>query len=446
MSIGPRRYSLPVDNHHIDDFRNFQHMKKQKRNAWLIAIIGVIAGFLMGLWAGSQFLPRLHPTQLSDLSGEQQDQYVGLVALGYDSTGDFDNAVEQLNRLNAPNLELLVSGVLERAARQGQTPQQLSALARLALKLGAPQAALARYLPTPTPLPSPTATPTMVPPTPTPPPASSAAPVATATPQEVAEVVQPTATTEPTATPEPKPMVVAAKTINVRGGPGTAYPVVGSLSDGDNVRIVAKNAAGDWWQIRLPNEVLGWVYDAIVSITGDTGGIPVAANIAPPPATATPAAPPTPTQPPKPDVDFVVASVRLWGPQENGGYFDGPSLHCGEKRQLRVKVVDANGQPLDGVTVLGIYSHVEQVTGSKGPGMAEWILGDGDGLRVVRAADGSPVVSQTADGLVTDPHRISDEAFIAAGFCSDAASCQALRDGNACHGHYSWDVTFQRTY
>lgn len=421
-------------------------MKNKKRNVWLIAIIGIIAGFLVGLWAGSQFLPRLQPTQLSDLSGDQQDQYVSLVALGYNATGDFDNAVEQLNHLNAPNLELLVSGVLERAAGQGRPPQQLAALAQLALKLGAPQAALARYLPTPTPLP--TATPTLVPPTPVPPtPASSSAPAATATSQEVAEA-QPTATATlaPTATPEPHPMVVAGKTINVRGGPGTGYAVVGSLNNGDNVRIVAKNAAGDWWQIRLPNEVLGWVYNAIVSITGDTTGVPVEANIAPPPATPTPSTPPTPTTPPKPDVDFVVAGVRLWGPQENGGYFDGPSLHCGEKRQLRVKVVDANGQPLNGVTVLGIYSHVEQVTGSKGPGMAEWILGDGDGLRVVRAADGSPVVSQTAEGLVTDPHRISDEAFIAAGYCSDAASCQALRDGNACHGHYSWDVTFQRTY
>ena len=173
--------------------------------------------------------------------------------------------------------------------------------------------------------------------------------------------------------------------------------------------------------------------------------MPIAANIPAPPATPTPAAPPTPTKAPKPDVDFVVTGVRLWGPQENGGYFDGPSLHCGEKRQLRAKVVDVNGQPLDGVTVLGIYSHVEQVTGSKGPGMAEWILGDGDGLRVVRDVDGRNVVSQTAEGLVTDPHRISDEAFMAAGYCTDAASCQALRDGNACHGHYSWDVTFQRT-
>jgi len=172
----------------------------------------------------------------------------------------------------------------------------------------------------------------------------------------------------------------------------------------------------------------------------------VATNIPTPPPTPTPAPPPTPTAPPKPAIDFVVKSVRLWGPEENGGYFDGPSLHCGEKRQLRAIVLDANGQPLNGVTVLGIYSGVEQVTGSKGPGIAEWILGDGDGLRVVRDVDGRPVISETADGMVTDPARISDEAFIAAGYCHDAASCQALRNANACHGHYSWDVTFQRTY
>ncbi len=48
--------------------------------------------------------------------------------------------------------------------------------------------------------------------------------------------------------------------------------------------------------------------------------------------------------------------------------------------------------------------------------------------------------------MVTDPRGISDGDFIASGYCNDAASCQYLRDNLACYGHYSWDVTFQRTY
>ena len=431
-------------------------MKKQKKNIWLIAIIGIIAGFLMGLWAGSQFLPRLQTTQLSDLSGEQQDQYVGLVALGYDATGDFDNAVQQLNHLNAPNLELLVSGVLERAARQGRTPQQLSALAQLALKLGAPQATLARYLPTPTPLP--TAPPTLVPPTPTlapaatQPPAQSAAP-ATATPMEAAEAATATATSQPaaaptdipTATPEPKPMVVAGKTINVRGGPGTDYAVVGSLDNGDNVRIVAKNNAGDWWQIRLPNEVLGWVYNAIVSITGDTAGVPIAANIPAPPATSTPAAPPTPPQPAGPDIRLI--RHRLLTVQENEGSFDGTSIHCGGKHDLRVTVVDAAGNPLNGVTVRSIYTNEEHVTGEKGPGLVEFNLyPPGNGVSVVRDVDGRDVNSDSAEAP-TVVQSIPISELIAGGYCTNQQDCtQKIASNALCHGHYSWDVTFQRTY
>ena len=419
-------------------------MKTKKTSLWLIAIIGIVAGFLMGLWVGSQFLPRMQSAQLSDLTGRDQDEYVTLVALGYDATGDFENASAQLNRLEAPNQALLVEGVLERAAKQNAPAGSLAALARLALALGVPEAALKPYLPTPTPLPTPTHTPS--PPTATPAPATG--PQATNTPEPVAEAPTATATATdvPTATATPQPMVAAGQAVNVRSGPGTDYPIIASLEGGDQAVIVAQNPAGDWWQIRLGNEKLGWVLGKIVTTLGDTLRIPIAKDIPAPPPTPTPAATATPTSPPKPAVDFVVKSVRLWGPQENGGWFDGPSLHCGEKRQLRAIVLDANGQPLNGVTVLGIYSGVEQVTGSKGPGMAEWILGDGDGLRVVRDVDGRPVVSETAEGLVTDPHRISDEAFIAAGYCHDAASCQALRDANACHGHYSWDVTFQRTY
>ncbi len=415
-------------------------MKSNKNTLWLIAIIGVVAGFLMGLWVGSQFLPRLQTAQLSDLSASDQDQYVTLVALGYDATGDFEQAAAQLARLNAPNQALLVSGVLERAAKQEAPPSYLAALARLAQALGIPEAALIAYLPTATPIPTPTHT--AIPPTPT----NNSTTLATAIPDEAPTQPPASPTPVPTNTPTPKPMVTTGDAVNIRSGPGTVYPIIAALDSGGQAMIVGQNPEGDWWQIRLEDERLGWVYGEIVTAQGDTTGIPVAANIPTPPPPPTPAATPTPTSPPKPAVDFVVKSVRLWGPEENGGWFDGPSLHCGEKRQLRVIVLDANGQPLNGVAVLGVYSNVEQVTGSKGPGMAEWILGDGDGLRVVRDVDGRAVVSETAEGLVTDPARISDEAFIAAGYCSDAASCQALRNANACHGHYSWDVTFQRTY
>ncbi len=262
-------------------------MKNKKTSLWLIAVIGIVAGFLMGLWAGSQFSPRMKTTRLSDLSGEEQDQYVTLVALGYDATGDLENATAQLNRLESPNLALLVEGVLERAAKGNAPAGYLSALARLGLALGAPEAALKPYLPTPTPFPTPTATPV--------PPTATAAPAANvqATDTPVTEAQAPTAAIPPatptaTATATPEPQIVSIQVVNVRSGPGIEYPIIDSLDGGVQARIVGKSPAGDWWQVRLPNEKLGWVFAKIVDTLGDTLGIPVASNIPAPPPTPTP--------------------------------------------------------------------------------------------------------------------------------------------------------------
>ena len=415
-------------------------MKNPKRNLWLIAIVGVFAGFLMGLWAGSQFLPRLKAAQISDLSGEQQDQYVSLIALGYEATGNLDEANRQLAKLQSPNLQLLLSGVLERASDRGETPEKLSALAKLALALGVPKSTLERFLPTPTPEP-PTATPTATPsPTPVPP----TEPPPTATPAE-ASMVQPSATPaeRPTATAEPKPSVSSDKTVNVRGGPGTAYPVVSSLESGESAVIVAQNKTGNWWQIQLANGELGWVYDAVVTVDGKTADIPVATNIPAPPATATPSATATPTKPAGPD--FRIASRRLWSVEENGGSFSGPTSTCGGKHELHIKVVDAAGNPLNGVTIRSLYNDEEHVSGEKGPGMAEWILyAPGNGVYIVRDVDGREVTSEHMEAP-TDPRNISNADLISAGYCIDDAQCTATKYPG-CYGHYSWEVVFQRAY
>ncbi len=432
-------------------------MKRKQDRGWLIAIFGIVAGFLLGLWVGSQFLPSLSQNSLSNLTDEQQDEYVTLVAVNYTQSDDLSEAEAQLVALQAPNSGFLVSGVAERQINNGASSQELSALAQLATALGVQNSILAAYLPTPTlaiqPTPTPEPpTPTPIPPTPTsvpkdPTPAPEATAAIADDPTPTAETQDPTPTPEPdTPTPPPAPAVIANDTVNVRGGPGTNYATVGSLVGGEHAPILGRDSNNAWWQIELGDSTEGWVYAQIVNTEGDVSNIAVAANIPTPPPPPTPSAPPTATTAPKPAVDFVVTGKRLWGPEENGGHFVGSSLHCGERRQLRAIVTDVNGQPLNGVTLLGIYSNDQQVTGSKGPGMAEWVLGGGDGIRVIRDVDGREVVSETIEGMVTDPRNISDGDFTAAGYCSDAASCQKLRDGMACYAHYSWDVSFQRTY
>ncbi len=61
--------------------------------------------------------------------------------------------------------------------------------------------------------------------------------------------------------------VVAAVTLNMREGPGTTFPVVGKLSQGDSVIVRGRNEGGDWWSVCcVPgSETSGWVSNAFVT-------------------------------------------------------------------------------------------------------------------------------------------------------------------------------------
>lgn len=66
---------------------------------------------------------------------------------------------------------------------------------------------------------------------------------------------------------------------NLRQGPGTNYRIVGGVKAGAPLDIVAKNAAGDWYQLASGN----WIFAALVDGAPD---VPVAAEPAPAPAAA----------------------------------------------------------------------------------------------------------------------------------------------------------------
>jgi uncharacterized protein YraI len=218
----------------------------------------------------------------------------------------------------------------------------------------------------PSPPPSPTPTATLPPPTETPP----------------APTISPT----PSATDAPQtPRVIPDGGVNLRGGPGRSYPVVATLHAGQEAEIIGRNAAGDWWQVAGIGGKRAWVADSVVRVIGPVDKVAIARDIptaAPVPTAALRAtAPPVaaraqPTKTPIPSgPDFKLASVRLWGAVENGGSFNGPLFNCGLGRVLHVYVIDAAGNPLNGVTVKsGTLPYEEEVTGLKGPGMAEFVL------------------------------------------------------------------------
>ncbi len=85
---------------------------------------------------------------------------------------------------------------------------------------------------------------------------------------------------------EATPRLIVSRTVNMRSGPGTNYPVIGQLAAGQTAEITGRNAAGDWWQFNYNGQLL-WVSAQVVQVNGSLGEVAVVAvPILPPPATA----------------------------------------------------------------------------------------------------------------------------------------------------------------
>jgi uncharacterized protein YraI len=84
----------------------------------------------------------------------------------------------------------------------------------------------------------------------------------------------------------PAPKIVTSQLLNVRGGPGTNYTILGQITPGSSYNIVAKNPAGDWWKVDIGDGVSGWVIGQLVSTSGDASAVAVSEDIPEPVASA----------------------------------------------------------------------------------------------------------------------------------------------------------------
>lgn len=160
----------------------------------------------------------------------------------------------------------------------------------------------------------------------------------------------------------------------------------------------------------------------------------------PGPPTNTPEPTATP-EPPKPAVDYVLAEARLL---PNPQYNSCPGWH-----QIFVTVVDANGNPIDGVTVEDTFQAVPpKITGEKGPGKLEYDLwNNGFSLHVTKKIDGAPAASEVTPKLSSWDEDIPNEWLVEANYCRDMNDCLQRKSSNQlCRGHYAYNVTFRRTY
>jgi uncharacterized protein YraI len=183
----------------------------------------------------------------------------------------------------------------------------------------------------PTKTPKPTFTPTVAV-TPIPILLPTATAVAAATPIPVSPTPAATAT-------QPPAEFTANQNVNVRGGPGTNYPIIGQLKAGDAKKVMAKNDDASWLQFNYDGDP-GWVSAALVTVNGSTDAAQVAQNVpAPPvvraqpvvvqpaPAQPQPAAPAAPTAvpaPPKSQYPYsLVQGSGRCDPNEGTTYFNG---------------------------------------------------------------------------------------------------------------------------
>jgi uncharacterized protein YgiM (DUF1202 family) len=80
--------------------------------------------------------------------------------------------------------------------------------------------------------------------------------------------------------------------MNVRGGPGTNYPVVTSAAAGAQFEIIGLNPARDWYQVRVPNRTEpAWIFASLATVSGDLASVPQLAEADLPAAPAAPSAP-----------------------------------------------------------------------------------------------------------------------------------------------------------
>ncbi|MCS7261232.1 MAG: SH3 domain-containing protein [Anaerolineae bacterium] len=196
-------------------------------------------------------------------------------------------------------------------------------------------------LSTPTRTPMPTFT-VLVRATPIPPPTATPTKTPTATPTQYlvptfTPVVPPTPTPEPVTPTPASPSVTVRVGLRVRAGPGVNYPQIGALTPGSTVQVIGRNADSSWWQIAYAGAVdgKGWISaNPEYSTAQNTGAVPYV-EAPPPPPPPTPTAPPPPPAPPTPQWQFEPTGFEG---QWNAGL-----------AQIRGKVVDTAGQPVQGV-------------------------------------------------------------------------------------------------
>jgi len=138
---------------------------------------------------------------------------------------------------------------------------------------------------TPTPTPIPTSAPTPIVHTPRLTPSPTPSPTPTLTPSPT-----------PTFTPTPEPIaVVKVKSLALRSGPDTLYPILAGLEYNQKVKVIGRDEKGFWLKVVAEDGMEGWAAAYYLDFPGPLDSVPI---------TEAPPLPPSPTPTPTPAPAF----------------------------------------------------------------------------------------------------------------------------------------------
>ena len=123
---------------------------------------------------------------------------------------------------------------------------------------------------------------------------------------------------------ELKPFVTVVS-VNLCDGPSTDAEVVGTLSFGESLEVVGRNADSSWWQVSTPDG-LAWVAANVVTASNIHDRIPIV-EAPPPPIQPTPTEPPPEPAEPPPQPPGEIIGESYGDFSVNGGPTNPPAEH-----------------------------------------------------------------------------------------------------------------------
>jgi uncharacterized protein YraI len=80
---------------------------------------------------------------------------------------------------------------------------------------------------------------------------------------------------QPPQPPEQPSAIVVAGAVNLRTGPGVAYPIMTVLDQGQGILLIGRNETGSWVQVKAAEGQVGWVNASLVQTTVPVSSLPV---------------------------------------------------------------------------------------------------------------------------------------------------------------------------